>query len=329
VHRDLQPRNVLVSRDGGVKLTSFAAAMDERLPTAPELLEGGAGFGTPAYMSPEQLLGEPEDPRSDLFALGIVLHEMLTGKRPFDASSERASSHRVRHDPVPPLARAVPEISPGLDRLVRRCLEKMPSDRAGSAEEVRRGLAAELAELGFQDPKPALLAELSRLGLARVEPALAARPGAEGTKRVRARARPATVQTALLGHLVALALLVAGGVAIQLGAARAEGDRSQGGGVKLELVPARAGYLRVVAEPWAHVIVDGEPIDTTPFAQPIPLPAGVHYVRLEHPAAPTERRTVTLSQGETVLLDVKMDVRTPKVSSLPPKPQDLTDPTTP
>jgi serine/threonine-protein kinase len=64
----------------------------------------------------------------------------------------------------------------------------------------------------------------------------------------------------------------------------------------------------VVADPWAHVVVDGEHIDTTPFARPIPLSAGVHHVRLEHPAAPTERRTVTLAAGETVLLDVKMAV---------------------
>jgi serine/threonine-protein kinase len=146
---------------------------------------------------------------------------------------------------------------------------------------------------------------------------------------VRARRRPATVRTALVGQLLALALLVAGGTVIHFGAARAEQDRSQRSSAKLELAPERAGFLRVVAEPWAHVIVDGEPLDTTPFARALPLAIGVHYVRLEHPGAPTERRTVTLAEGETVLLDVKMDVRAPRVSALPPKPPDLTDPTTP
>ena len=83
----------------------------------------------------------------------------------------------------------------------------------------------------------------------------------------------------------------------------------------LYLVPASAAYLRVVAEPWAHVVVDGQRVDTTPFARPIPLPAGTHYVRLEHPNAPTERRTITLAPGETVLLDVKMNVVIPSSSS--------------
>jgi serine/threonine-protein kinase len=67
----------------------------------------------------------------------------------------------------------------------------------------------------------------------------------------------------------------------------------------------------VVADPWAHVIVDGQRIDTTPFAESIPLRAGTHYVRLEHPNAPTERRTVRLAPGETALLDVKMSVEVP------------------
>jgi serine/threonine-protein kinase len=72
----------------------------------------------------------------------------------------------------------------------------------------------------------------------------------------------------------------------------------------------------VVAEPWAHVIVDGQRVDTTPFAYAIPLKPGTHYVRLEHPKAPTERRTISLAPGESKLLDVKMAVP----SEPPPQP---------
>jgi serine/threonine-protein kinase len=73
-------------------------------------------------------------------------------------------------------------------------------------------------------------------------------------------------------------------------------------------VPHTTAYLRVVVEPWAVVFVDGQKIDTTPIARPIPLEAGVHYVRLEHPDAPAELRTVQLAAGEILLLDVAMKV---------------------
>ena len=87
---------------------------------------------------------------------------------------------------------------------------------------------------------------------------------------------------------------------------------SRAGTGRLDLVPKGAGQLRVVADPWARVIVDGHEIDTTPFARSIPLRSGTHYVRLEHPQAPPERRTIHLVPGETVLLDVKMKVVRPQ-----------------
>ncbi|HEX4477326.1 MAG TPA: serine/threonine-protein kinase [Polyangiaceae bacterium] len=324
VHRDVQPANVLVSRDGWVKLVNFAAAADERLPTAPELLDGSAGFGTPEYMSPEQLLGEPEDPRSDLFSLGIVLYELITGRRPFDSSDEKARSHRTRHDPVPPLHRSTADVPASLDRAVRRCLEKMQSDRFPNALELGRALAREVEDGGFSSPIEAVAAELAKVGLA---------PKPEVRRdsvRMRVRLKPPTVGAALGGYLAALCLIGVGGAAIQFKSASARGERAARTGVRLELVPPNTGYLRVVADPWANVVVDGEQVETTPFGRSIPLTAGVHYVRLEHPAAPTERRTVMLSPGETVLLDVKMDVARPKrqVQTAPTVPN-LTDPKTP
>ena len=87
--------------------------------------------------------------------------------------------------------------------------------------------------------------------------------------------------------------------------------------IRLELAPANPGYLRVVAQPWAHVIVDGQKLETTPFARPIPLAPGTHYVRLEHPQAPTERRTLSVSGGETIVLDVVMQVRGPRADTSP------------
>ncbi|HVU05732.1 MAG TPA: serine/threonine-protein kinase [Polyangiaceae bacterium] len=325
VHRDISPRNVLVARDGGVKLVSFASAADARLPTAPELLDGNAGFQPPAYMSPEQLLGEPEDPRSDLFSLGMVLYETLAGKRAFETSDERASSHKIRHDPVAPLTRARPDVSPTLDRLVRRCLEKLPSDRFASASELASALGQEFEGLGRSSTRDTIVEELSRLGLVQ------APVQRRDSMRLRAVGRrPATVKQAVVGQLVALALVVGGGGAIRWGSVRARGDAALRGSARLELTPKQTGYLRVVADPWANVFVDGEAVDTTPFARSIPLSAGTHYVRLEHPSAKTERRTVTLAEGETVLIDVKMDVTRPRLTRPEgPVQPNLVDPATP
>jgi hypothetical protein len=325
VHRDVQPRNVIVAKTGSVKLTNFVAAAAERLPTAPELLEGSTGFGTPAYMSPEQLLGEPEDGRSDLFSLGIVLYEMLTGRRPYDTPDDRIRSQRTRHEPAPPPSRLVPELSGSLDRTVRRCLAKLPSDRFATAIELSRALSPELEAAGVT-AEQAILRELSRLGLSFG----GAAPSSATPRAPLIRRRPVSVGAVLAGYLFALSLIVLGGAAIERTTALRRGDRPRNATGRLELLPPRAAYLRVVVDPWAKVVVDGEPIDTTPFARAIPLAPGVHYVRLEHPKAPVERRTVTLEPGETVLLDVKMDLPRPKAARPEgPTRVNLTDPSTP
>jgi serine/threonine-protein kinase len=122
--------------------------------------------------------------------------------------------------------------------------------------------------------------------------------------------------SAIAGLALTLALAIAGGAALELGFSEQGASANSRRGARLELVPHTTAYLRVVAEPWAVVFVDGQKIDTTPIARPIPLEAGVHYVRLEHPDAPAELRTVQLAAGETLLLDVAM-----KVPNAPPPPK--------
>ena len=100
--------------------------------------------------------------------------------------------------------------------------------------------------------------------------------------------RRASLATPLGGLAVCFGLIVVGGAAIQYLAWRTgSGSPARGTTSRLELSPTRAGFLRVVADPWAHVIVDGQKVETTPFARGIPLRPGTHYVRLEHPNAPT------------------------------------------
>jgi len=310
VHRDVQPKNVLLAKDGSVKLANFSIAFDERMPTAPELLEGGTGYGGPSYMSPEQILGERADGRSDLFSLGVLLYEMLSGERPFDGPDDRSTSLRIRRDPVPPLAKKAPGVSPALERVTQRCLEKMPSDRFDSSAEACAALESAARELGAE-PTAALIHDtLVRARL--VEGSLQARGSAR-----RSRQREGRLGIAVSGLFFALAMIVGGGFTIQMlsGKSISASVGAQAPGRRLELLPGGRAFLRVVAHPWAHVIVDGQEVEITPFARPIPLSVGSHYVRLEHPNAPVERRTIELSPGETLLLDVTLKVSQPKPSA--------------
>lgn len=310
VHRNLRPDHVLLTRSGGIRLIEFAAASDERIPTAPELMDGEVA--APAYFSPEQILGEAPDPRSDLFALGVMLYELVAGVRPFDGPDLRSTTQRIRHDTPQPLSTLAPRVSNQLERIVQRLLEKMPSDRFGSAAELATALELVLEDAdrptSYHIRKAISDARLLGLTLAEAEDEPAPPP-------------PATsVKTAVGGLLVLSALVLLGGAVIQLASAQDGAGSREPGSHNLELRPANAGYLRVVAEPWAHVVVDGEQVETTPFAEPIPLAPGVHYVRLEHPAAPTEHRTITLAEGESVLLDVKLSVPRPAVTAVPDGP---------
>jgi hypothetical protein len=306
VHRDVQPKNVLIGKDGSLKLANFSVAFDERLPTAPELLEGGTGYGGPSYMSPEQILGERADGRSDLFSLGVLLYEALSGERPFDGPDDRSTSLRIRRDPVPPLSKKVVGISASLERMTQRCLEKMPSDRFDSSLEAVAALEACARELSAEPSAPLLRDTLIRARLFEGSPL-------RGVTGRPVRPIEGRVGVAVAGLFFALALILAGGASIQLLSGKAVGTAvAAQAGRRLELLPPGRAYLRVVAHPWAHVIVDGQEVEITPFARPIPLSAGSHYVRLEHPNAPVERRTVELTPGETLLLDVTLHVSAPK-----------------
>ncbi len=304
MHRDIQPRNVLVAKSGQVKLINFTVAVDERLPTAPELLDGGAGFSGPSYMSPEQILGEASDPRSDLFSLGVLLYEMLSGRRPFDAPDQGTTTQRIRHDSPEPLTRSVDHLPHALERAVRRCLEKLPSDRFASASELAVILEQVLDEAHAGSTRSVIAQALADASLSDEVPKSLGKPQRHEVEK----SEPDSLKPAIMGLLVCAALATVGGAAIQA----LEWKRSEGSPhaapAAVEVSPAVAGHLRVVAEPWAHVIVDGQKVDTTPFARSIVLAPGTHYVRLEHPNAPTERRTIHLVPGETVLLDVKMAV---------------------
>jgi len=137
IHGDIKPANILVTEDGKVKLSDFGIAR-----FATQVSGSGKMLGTPAYLSPEQILGEPQNTRSDLFSLGIVLYQMVTGVAPFDGSSVSAVCAQIlQAEPVPPSQRN-PAVTPELDRIILRCLAKSSADRYPSAEAFATSLDA-------------------------------------------------------------------------------------------------------------------------------------------------------------------------------------------
>ena len=157
IHRDLKPANIMLDGRGRVRITDFGLAG-----LAAEIEGAEARAGTPAYMSPEQFAGGEVTPKSDLYSLGLVLYEIFTGKRPFDASSgEEMARQRDKSAPTHP-SQIVKDIDPLVERVILRCLEKDPAKRPASALQVAAALpggdplAAALA--AGETPSPEMVA---------------------------------------------------------------------------------------------------------------------------------------------------------------------------
>jgi len=131
IHGDVKPANILINQEGRVKLTDFGMARLASNDTKDTPL-----LGTPAYWCPEQILGKPQDSRSDIFSLGVILYEMITGTRPFKADSLQGMCSLIMSaTPLPP-SHSNPSLPAGLNDLVASCLTKDPAHRRHSAEDL-------------------------------------------------------------------------------------------------------------------------------------------------------------------------------------------------
>ncbi|HEX9800519.1 MAG TPA: serine/threonine-protein kinase [Thermoanaerobaculia bacterium] len=209
VHRDLKPANVLLADDGAVKVSDFGVAM--LLDDSSTLT--GTLRGTPSYMAPEQIRGEAVDGRSDLYSLGAVLYETLTGEAPFQADNLVGVAHQAVHDDPKPPSFACPDLPLELERVVLRAMAKRPAERFASGREMAAALRG-FAESGAPPIEMAATVVLPRQ-------ASAPQPAPPPPTRSRAR-------TAL--GVAALAAVLAGALAtaLWLGRPRSAPDLSAG-----------------------------------------------------------------------------------------------------
>jgi serine/threonine protein kinase/predicted ATPase len=144
VHRDIKPSNVMLLADGGVRVLDFGVA---RVDDASLTTQGAAAVGTVAYMSPEQGRGEPIDLRTDIWSLGVVIYEMITGTRPFDGENSRALTFSILNDEPAPVTATRADLPIEIDDVLRKALAKTPAHRYDSM----RSLATDLAPLAQHD----------------------------------------------------------------------------------------------------------------------------------------------------------------------------------
>ena len=227
VHRDVKPQNVLLTTDGDAKVADFGIA---RAASEASLSSGGLVLGTAKYMFPEQAMGDPTGPESDLYSLGVVLYEMLTGEVPFEADSAVGVAMKHVTEPPRPLREVNPAVLQALDAVVMRLLQKKPGDRyPGAAEliaELERtseGLSPAFAAPLAADPSVPLATQEEAPGTGAerpADPAPVAVPRSPSGAREGSRRAPRTRRrgTLLVAAATLLALIGLAAMALSSGA---------------------------------------------------------------------------------------------------------------
>jgi eukaryotic-like serine/threonine-protein kinase len=205
VHRDVKPQNLLLRPDGTVKITDFGIA---RAAEATNLTLIGSVLGTAAYLSPEQSAGEPVTAAADIYSLGVVLYELLTGRKPYTFSSLEELLVKQRERPIPPLREIERDIPEELEAVIMRCLARNPEYRPASAAELARDLAASSPEPPTIDLPPASGVRATQIATEPLRPQV---PGTAPTSQPavrRATRRPPGGVLVALGLVAALMAVV-------------------------------------------------------------------------------------------------------------------------
>jgi serine/threonine-protein kinase len=296
IHRDIKPANIIISHRGEVKLMDFGIARDHALA---DLTETGTGVGTPSYMSPEQILGDKLDFRSDIFSLGIVLYQMLTGAKPFVEDESRTVMQKIRLDRYVVAHKIAPEVPSSLERILARCMEKLPANRYPSTQALVEDLMEFLAarvHINHSAQLVMYLRDQNVITQGEADTVLTA--SATRSPRTGFRDRSLLRGAVMMFSLLLVGIVLVGGV-IQASAGRFAEAETDDTFETSSFSLGRAGFLRVVAEPWADVFVDGELVVTTPSAARIPLPPGTHYLKFVNPFYQEHTLSVQIRTAET------------------------------
>ncbi|MGH3092705.1 MAG: serine/threonine-protein kinase, partial [Gaiellaceae bacterium] len=233
VHRDVKPQNLLVRDDGTVKIADFGIA---RAVEATNLTQIGSILGTAAYLSPEQAEGEPVTAAADIYSLGVVLYELLSGRTPYEFSSLADLVVKQREQAIRPLSDLEPSVPPELEAVVMRCLARNPDYRPSSAAELARELAAASPEpptVPLPRTSGVRATDIATAPLGAPQPAA---PAATATRPRRARRDFALPRRGVLAAVL-VAILVAVVVAFAVWSDGEGSDPAQEQGPTVEPVP--------------------------------------------------------------------------------------------
>jgi serine/threonine-protein kinase len=306
VHRDLKPANVLVSTSGAAKLADFGIA---RVGAADRLTRPGTAIGSLPYMAPEQMQGEAGDSRSDIYAFGVLLYELLTGRLPFPTTEDEGTAtllERIQRGRFASPRSIRPGTPRPLCRLIRSCLRARPARRPPSAAHLRRRLDRWLRRPDARAADQEVAADLWARGLfaAHAEETTTAKPvvGASPStaRRLVRRFAPAAVVAALSLAVPATVLLYS-----QLAGNAPASVRPDP--VLYDPPPPAApaphdARVLLGAEPWVEVRIDGGPPWLMPRSEPIRLAPGRHTIVLRQPGGDVSAHELVLAPGRRRLV---------------------------
>ena len=266
IHRDIKPSNIIVQPDGHIKITDFGIAHIED-PEATQQTQAGEILGTPAYMSPEQVLSQPVDGRSDLFSLGVILYELATGKRPFQGENLAAMFRMITGEEPPEPIKLNPALPKELSRDIMRCLAKSPEQRFATGKDLAEALRRSV-RVATPAPEPVP-------------------PAPKPPWRVLISSLAAVLLAGIIGFAVYHAIIKPKPAPVVVAPEPSKPEPQPGSTTTTKPAPEppppipvpKLGGLKIDTTPaGAQVLLDGENKGTTPLN--IQVPPGAHEIRL-------------------------------------------------